>query len=69
MMKRNQVEKSGQTLSPVNETILYPSQFPQNREGLPDNRAHTCIYGLEVKAPQGREHGRKEKIRIELLLT
>jgi len=39
----------------------------QNVEGLPDNRAHSDIFGLELPAPPANpDLGRKERIRTEL---
>ncbi|MGA3130963.1 MAG: hypothetical protein ABSD59_09195 [Terracidiphilus sp.] len=38
----------------------------QNVPGLPDNRAHTDIFGLELPADAKPELGRKERIRTEL---
>ena len=38
----------------------------QNVLGLPDNRAHTDVVGLEPHADEKPELGRKERIRTEL---
>jgi hypothetical protein len=38
----------------------------QNIEGLPDNQAHTDIFGLESSPSLNPELGRKERIRTEL---
>jgi hypothetical protein len=39
----------------------------QNMEGLPDNRAHSDVFGLELPAPSTNpDIGRKLRIRMEL---
>jgi hypothetical protein len=54
---------AGQVRGIVGLTVIHSPT--RNVPGLPDNRAHTCIYGLESHtSPQ--ELGRKERIRTEL---
>lgn len=38
----------------------------QGIEGQPDNRAHTCIHGLELQNSGVPDFGRKERIRTDL---
>jgi hypothetical protein len=45
-------------------TVFY--EPVQNVAGMPDNRAHTSIYGLESSASTNIEFGRKERLRTEL---